>query len=243
MNRARPQPVRRRRGFTLVEVIVAAVVTAFVVGAIWGSLGRMIDTRTTARARLRAYLRADMALDTLRRDIAAVLRSEDLFWTKFQIDDGVGTWEGQLVPRDELLLFSNRLSSMRPLDWQGEGKEYETQYRIIVDGEGPVLWRRRDSVPDEYYDAGGVATPIVDDIIGVDLVAYDGNEWLSYWDSDFDGLPLSVMITVMVPIEGMPDAPPVTLRTEVALDRVVPPFDSDDEEEEVPAGEGGRRPE
>jgi len=186
-----------RRGFTLIEMMVACVITAFVLSSVAMSLSQLSRAKSTCKERLDAHLRADTAVAALRRDIATIIRTDDLFWTRLLIvDDTVPTALGQM-DRDELLVFNHRLRPIRDIDFSGEGLEYETQYRIEEDELGPALWRRRDAVPDEYLLGGGIAAPLVEGIVGLSIEAYDGNEWYHEWDSDYDGLPLAVRLTVI----------------------------------------------
>ncbi len=232
---------RGRRGFTLVEMMVAAMITAFVVGAVSVSLSQLGRAKSSSRTLLSAHLRADSALTAMRRDIASVLRDPDLFWTRLLLEDHTASTPLGPMDRDEILLFSSRMRPVRDLDFIGDGIEFETQYRIDEDDLGPVLWQRRDAVPDEYPRGGGVATPLIAGIVGLALEAYDGDLWYPSWDSDFDGLPLAIRVTVVA--SGSRDgadpfeSPLAILRTVIPIDRVAPPQEppaQDDEEE----GEG-----
>lgn len=226
---------RDRRGFTLVELMVAAMITAFVVGAVSMSLSQLGRAKSSARTLLAAHLRADAALTALRRDIISVLRDSDLFWTRLLLEDHTVSTPLGPMDRDEILLFSSRLHPIRDLDFIGDGIEFETQYRIDEDAFGPVLWQRRDAVPDEYPRGGGVATPLIAGVVGLALEAYDGELWYAIWDSDFDGLPLAIRATVVA--SGCRDgadpfeSPLAILRTVIPIDRVPPP-------QEPPAQEG-----
>lgn len=218
-----------RRGFTLIEMMVACVITAFVLSSVAMSLGQLSRAKSTCKERLNAHLRADSAVAALRRDIATIIRTDDLFWTRLLIvDDTVPTALGQM-DRDELLVFNHRLRPIRDIDFSGEGLEYETQYRIEEDELGPALWRRRDAVPDEYLLGGGIAAPLVEGIVGLSIEAYDGNEWYHEWDSDYDGLPLAVRLTVIASGhrsgDDIYDAPLAVLGTVIPIDRVLSPAD------------------
>lgn len=230
-----------RRAFTLIELLVAGMITAFLVGAVSMSLSQLSNAKSGSKRRLEAYLRADAALSALRQDVATVLRRSDLFFTRLTITDSfVNTPLGQM-DRDELLVFNMQLRPTRDIDYIGEGLEFETQYRIEEDDFGPVLWRRRDAVPDEYELGGGVAVPLAAGVVAVSLEAYDGQLWYQDWDSDYDGIPLAVRVTVTASghrdNEDPLDAPLATLRTVVPLDRVPLPSDLVEPEEELPADE------
>ncbi len=229
--------MRARRAFTLVELLVAGVITAFVLGSVAASLAQLGKAKSIGKERLDAHLRADAALTILRRDLASVIRTDDLFYTRLVIYDSVESTTLGDADRDELLLFCTRLRPIRDNTYRGEGSEYETQYRIELDDAGPVLWQRRDALPDEHPFGGGVVYPEVEGIVGVNYEAYDGIEWFEDWDSDDYGLPLAVRITVVAsghrPYRDPYDAPMAVLRTIVAIDRVPVPADHFVEEEPV----------
>jgi type II secretion system protein J len=216
---------RARRGFTLVELLVAGLITAFVVGSIGFSLRQIGRSKDTCKVRYDAHMRADAALSNIRRDIASIVRSDDLFYTRFLLINNQIHGRDESYDRDELLIFSDRLRPLRNIEFTGEGLEYETQYRVEEDKYGPVLWQRRDAFPDQYPGGGGVATPAVEGILALSIQAYDGTQWYDDWDSDYDGLPVAVRISVVASgNRGEKDvytAPRAILRTVVAIDRAL----------------------
>ena len=235
---------RNRRAFTLVELIVAGMAAMLVIGAVTISLFQSARARSTTKTRLVAYSRANTALDILRREIASVMRRSDLFETRLLLHDDATTNRGGEFDRDELLLFNTSLRPTRPNEYSGEGQEYESQFRIGEDKTGIAMWQRRDAVPDEWSDAGGLAIPMTLGIVGLKIEAYDGQAWFDEWDSDLDGLPWAIRITVTAngkePGKAADEDPGhyATLRTQVAIDRIVPPPPPEPEEEEE-EGEGG----
>src|SRR5262249_5074979 len=152
-------------------------------------IGRAKDT---CKVRYDAFMRADSALNEIRRDIASLVRSDDLFYSRFLLIDNRSRAGRESFERDELLMFSNRLRPLRNVDFNGEGMQYETQYRIEEDRYGPVLWQRRDAFPDDHPGGGGVAVPRIEGIVELSIQAYDGLGWYDDWDSDISGLPLAV---------------------------------------------------
>lgn len=218
----------RRAGFTLIEMIVAGVIAALVLGAVTFSLSQLGRSRNVAVARLESSMRARAALENVRRDIAGVIRDADLLKVRVLLVDGTAPTAFGLVDRDELLLFSNSLRSTRETAFSGEGIEYETHYRVEEDDLGSVLWQRRDFMPDGYPDAGGMAVPLVEGVVALRIEAYDGVSWYEEWDSDLDGLPwaLRVSVSTLPSDEDLSDPDPrglTTLRTLVPIDRIVPP--------------------
>jgi type II secretion system protein J len=247
--RHRPRPATprrallRARGFTLIEMIVAGVIAALVLGAVTFSLSQLGRSRNVAVARLESSMRARAALENVRQDIAGVIRDADLLKARVLLVDGTAPTAFGLVDRDELLLFSNSLRATRDTAFSGEGIEYETHYRVEEDDLGAVLWQRRDFMPDGFPDAGGMAIPLVEGVIALRIEAYDGVAWYEEWDSDLDGLPWALRISVSTLPSGEDLADPdprslTTLRTLVPIDRIVPPPQETEEDkladEEVP---------
>jgi type II secretion system protein J len=238
----RTTTLRGRRGFTLVELLLAAAIAGFVLITVTTSLSQIGRARDTARVRLQAYLRADHALEGLRRDAASIMRDSDLFHSRVLLIDDKEAFniDGQRVEldRDELLIFCNRLRPLAEVEYNGEGIEYETQYRIADDQLGPALWQRRDAVPDDVPAGGGVATPVSEGVIGLRIEAYDGETWFDEWDSDIDGLPWALRFTVtavgtdQTELSYERPGTVVSLRTQVAIDRIIPPYVEPEEEEE-----------
>ena len=224
---ARPHHLRRaRRAFTLVEVIVAGLIISLVLSSLTIGLSQISKARNDTKRRLDAVLRADNALEVVRRDLTTLIRSDDLFYSRVLIVDGTT----DAADQDELLLFVTQLRPNRnPDNYTGEGIEYEVQYRIEWDDAGPVLMQRRDVMPDEFPLGGGRVVPMVDGITDFSVEAFDGYSWFSDWDSDISGLPRAIRIVLTASGHRLDEeafeAPMVSLRTTVAIDRVPPPRD------------------
>jgi len=76
-----------RRGFTLVELIVAGLLVTFVWGTITMSLGQLGKAKRAGKRNLEAHMRADAAMHMIRREISSVIRDVDLFWTRLLLED------------------------------------------------------------------------------------------------------------------------------------------------------------
>lgn len=235
----------RAHGFTLIELVIAGTIAAMLLGAVTLALSQLGKTRNIARDRVEAFQRATTAMETVRREVVATLRSDDLFDSRFMLTTRSGNARTGGYDRSELLIFNTSLRPTHPIDYQGEGTEYEVALRVEEDDLGSALWRRRDPVPDEVPDGGGMAEPIADGIIGLQIEASDGEGgWNPEWDSDYDGIPKLVRITVTAdgtPVGKDPDSttPQITLQTMVAIDRVIAPKPDEPPPEEAAGAAGG----
>ncbi len=231
-----------RRGFTLIELMVAGMMAAILLGGVTTSLSQLGSAKSISRHRLEAFSRCDAALRIIRKDIISVLRRDDLFDTRVLISDFSGRFDGQHVHQDELLVFNGNLRANKEIDFNGEGLEYESQFRLEENDISSALWKRRDAILDDNPIGGGMAIPIAEGIISLQLEAFDGLSWFSQWDSDELGIPTAIRVTVSA--TGMQshddlNSPIITLRTVVPLDRFMPPADLYDlSDEEGEDGEG-----
>jgi type II secretion system protein J len=202
---------RRTPAFTLVELIVALTLTAVAAGSVALVLSNASRTRDGARGRIEAFTRAELAANLIATDATNSLRDSDLYFTRVVVkNSSTAGGASQSGDHDELLLMTHIVRPTRSTDEQPESDEAEVQYRVIdtstaPDGRkttGPAqnplerLWRRVDAGPDDVQEAGGVASPVVDGIIGLSLQASDGESWYDEWDSDYDGLPHALRVTV-----------------------------------------------
>jgi type II secretion system protein J len=216
---------RRRypRAFTLVELLLAAIITALVAGATTVALSQMARAKNGSEARQEAMSRADAAAARIALDVATIVRDEDLSIARVAVKDG-GTPGAEA---DELLLITRSLRRVRGLPESPEGADFEVQYRLGADGDGPALWRRVDPALDDYPDAGGVATPVAQGVVRLSVEANDGTNWVSAWDSDSDGYPYGIRVAVTAQDSGKRAT--VTVRKLIALDRTPPPPASADD--------------
>lgn len=211
---------RPSRGFTVVELIVAAIVGALVAGATVTSVSRLLQVRRVSGDRQAAFARADAAASQIALDLEAVSRDATLTYSKVSIIPGGGSDRHT----DELLLLTTSLRPARGEDGSPEGQEYEVQFRLVPgDGNTPgSIWRRVDPGLDNYLDAGGVAAVVAPGAVSLSFEAYDGSGWFTDWNSDSDGMPHAVRVVVVgASDDGKTLA---TVRRVIAIDRVpLPP--------------------
>ena len=233
-----------RRGFTLVELIIAGIIAVIVVGTLGTSLSQLARARASSKVRLNAHLRANTALEKIRRELQQVIRSDNLIDTRILLTgDSVNSPIGDL-PRNDVLIYSTKLSPVRNKTYEGDGIEHEVQLRVTDDESGSALWMRSDSVPDDNEGGGGKAAPMMDGIIGLYIEASDGTDWYDSWDSDISGLPVALRVTVSSAGDAQgadffaDSRELMSLRTIVPIDRVPPPYEEPSAEDPASAAGG-----
>lgn len=225
---------RDPRAFTLAELLIAGTIAVLIAAVITSSLSQFGRAREVCKLRMDAHVRALGALETVRKELQSTLRSDDLFHCRVLIVDDhtatVADAPGLEVDRDELLVYNTRLRTVRETEYNGDGQEFETHLRIEDDDLGSALWMRADSQPDQYERGGGSAVPLMDGVVSLRFEAYDGSTWRDAWDSDLDGLPWAIRVTVRA-LGNEPGAQIdplvrdlVTLQTVVPIDRATPPL-------------------
>ena len=225
---------RDPRAFTLAELLIAGTIAVVIAAVITTSLAQFGRAREVCKLRMDAHVRALGALETVRKELQSTIRSDDLFHCRVLIVDdhtaSVADAAGLEVDRDELLVYNTRLRTVRETEYNGDGQEFETHLRIEDDDLGSALWMRADSQPDQYERGGGSATPLMDGVVSLRFEAYDGSTWRDAWDSDLDGLPWALRVTVRA-LGNEPGAPIdplvrdlITLQTVIPIDRATPPL-------------------
>lgn len=209
--------------FTVVELLVGLVIGALVLGAASMSISRMVSARTASVARQMAFSRAQAAAGRIALDLQAAARSSDLTFAKVAVTDG----GPQPQSRDELLLLMTSHRPLRGIDGLPEGQLFESQYRVAPAPDGmSTLWRRVDTGFDLAVDGGGIATPAFRGVVSLSVQAYDNAAWFEEWDSDSDGLPHAIRVTVIATDDSSRVL--ATARRLIALDRVPVPPDTDE---------------
>jgi len=223
--------------FTLAELIVSAVILTMVVGATTIAVSQIMRSRDKATASGEAFSRAQLAAQRIATDAGSALRDADLNYGKVTITRGGPAGK----TAQGLLIFAHQNRPVRgggeagvPAD-SPESDEYEVQFRLepapAMKGSAIslfTLWRRADPVPDDYFDGGGIAAPVVDGLTSLTIDAYDGTSWKPDWDSDVDGYPHALRIVVSASDDNGKRT--ATARRVVAFDRTPVPLPEPEEE-------------
>ncbi|MFN7396748.1 MAG: type II secretion system protein GspJ [bacterium] len=213
---------RNAAAFTLVEVIVATILVGIISASIALVISRSVRTRSAAEARAEASQRAKSAAQSIARDLSMLVRDSDAQGSLLRLTPGPAGPDA----RGDLLMLSRSERAVRVQGEENEGPVHEVQYRIRTEADAPALWRREDPFPDEYIDAGGVAGPVVPGVVALKAEAFDGQAWTQDWDSDVQGLPLAVRITITASADRLDSAGAQVVRSAravVAIDRTPMP--------------------
>jgi len=183
-----------RRGFTVVELLVASTVVAIVVAASAGVFTAIHKGARKARVRAELAHVGRVVLSMMARDIQSLWAFEankDEIIVAVKGEAPVGEDREANVARDELHFVTK--SPAEPLG----ADLVEMSYFVHEDPETGrlALLRRWQAPPDEDITLGGAYETLTDSVISLAFAFYDGNEWLDEWDS-VSVMPLAVRVTV-----------------------------------------------
>lgn len=196
-----------RRGFTLLEILVALSLLFVVLTTVYQSFRIHIRGMERGRAVQRETFTARLILDMMAKDL------QSAYW-----EEGTQAVEGQKevetseseVPRffvvqsmSEADRSTDRIAflSMGP-SWRPRQTKsplvHEVEYRLMMDDETErwVLVRREDITPDSDLLSGGVQWILAEDVQGFEVECMDAKgETPDAWDSREKGaLPSSVLL-------------------------------------------------
>lgn len=183
-----------RRGFTLLEVLLALTLMALVLGLIQGTYSGASRSRALSGAESREVHAATVALDRLANELACAFTSTATPLraraTRFVVASGLDGWSA--------LTFVTRLAA---LPGSLPGGEAEVGYLVERDADGVPRLRRRESRDlDGDPEEGGVPYEVLPQVSRFEVRCYDGTEWLDAWDTegreDPPRLPLAVSVEV-----------------------------------------------
>ncbi|MRR54557.1 MAG: prepilin-type N-terminal cleavage/methylation domain-containing protein [Deltaproteobacteria bacterium] len=178
------------RGFTLLELLVALVLLVLLSGALYGTYFSVMRGSEAARERTEPLRDARVAIDLLRRELAAafytttnkrlhfIVEDRDIFGKPASILD----FTAFTVPKSGSVPSSDVMA---------------VRYRPVEkEGQKMILSRQTQ---DFYLDSKPLAYPLTEQIEGFLVECYDGNQWVKSWDTTLNtGLPKAVRVTLLV---------------------------------------------
>lgn len=224
-----------KRGFTLLELLVAVALLFIVLSAVYQSFRVHTQAMTRGREIQQQTFSARLIFDVIGRDLRSAfweagaeeteggegISRPPLFLVRSGIDE-----EGH--PRDRIA-FLTIASSAGPKSPSGLARVREVDYRMVQeeDAQGRPHWvlvRREDDTPDEDLLSGGDQWVLARDLQGFEVTcAGTQGEATRDWDSrGRGGLPREVAIRIWPSSsEGGPERPsPYLLHVEVPVSRM-----------------------
>jgi len=202
----RPSP--SRRGFTLLELLLAIAITGAISVVLFAGLSIAFNLREKAEGKLADRDTTRLAAALITEDLSAAPRPRGLIVSEFLGTDGTG--DGGLDA--DRVSFVTAAHGLRARDGMGEFRRVE--YALETDGDaeasaGNVGGRLVRLVTDNLLAVGEPEPDrqvIAERVVGLSLRYFDGNTWVDGWDSiDRDNdLPIAVEVVLTVrPQEGI----------------------------------------
>jgi len=180
----------RRNGFTLVEIIVATVIGAFVAVTAVGTLRAISASRSKVEQNLEMAAELRFAEHMIGSDLANLYRDPDRQKVTF-----VGSVQSTDAGRfSRLLIHTVNRTKARPEE--PEADVYEVEYYVLAEDNRTVLMRRLFPNPYESDEPHGVLTEVAEDIVGFDVIYFDGEEWADAWPEEMSQLPRLVDVSL-----------------------------------------------
>ncbi|HOQ05838.1 MAG TPA: prepilin-type N-terminal cleavage/methylation domain-containing protein [Anaerohalosphaeraceae bacterium] len=180
----------KTRGFTLLEVLLAAVLTAFVALVAVAGLRSVSMTRTTIDQASEAADALRYAAEILERDLASVARDSVIF-EAIAADPAIG-----MPPSLRMRIYQT--DPARPNS--PESDLYEVEYSLLQSEDKTLFVRRICPLVgvevDREETSGGILTVLSESIIDFQAQYFDGSQWLDYWLTETE-LPQLVLINLL----------------------------------------------
>ena len=184
-----------KRGFTMLEILVATIISAFVALTAVASLQTVISSRDKIDANINAAAELNCAAQMISDDLRNIAR---------KTGDGGCNLLGVLIPLDGTIstnLTVQAVNRIKARPEQAEGDVYEVEYYLTLNDDKPQLMRRVWPYPNAEDDPGGILTCIAEHVISFDVSYYDGDGWQREWPDDMTELPhlVEVMLAAELP--------------------------------------------
>jgi general secretion pathway protein J len=187
-----------RRGFTLVELMLAVLILAIMMSIIYGVVVSTVNAARRVEEITASSEIGPAILTRVRSDIeAAFIPKEGEYFVGTKKPGGGGD-------RDRIDFISGELAygSENNIEEARFHSINEVGYQVLENRKDPnvgVLYRREDYFVDADPLKGGRLTEVYDRVKSFSLRYYDGEKWLPDWNNKtLKGLPKAVEIEVKI---------------------------------------------
>lgn len=182
--------MRKRRGFTLVELMVTSSMLTLLALAGYAAFAAGVRSSQKARRLGSMVAHAQRALNVMAADIRTAVEHEDFRLTALDAH-----YEGLAADTIDFIAPRSRRAQGEP----DAGGRCEMGYYIDNDPGTDAQWllRREDFTLDDDPFEGGMVSLVGPFVSELDLSFFDGLEWISGWEDD-EQFPLAVRISIVV---------------------------------------------
>ena len=186
-----------RKGFTLLEVLIAVVLLGILSSALYGSYFAVLRARDRASEGMESRRELGGTLDLLRREIASMpLYNRNDKRLRFVVEDRDNF--GKPASNLEMTTLAPPSTQVR-----SESGIINVQYRMLEKNKRFLLMRREHDAQLELTTVPSY--PQMEQINAFLVECYDGSKWVKSWDTALNGrLPKIGRITVQIEENGKP---------------------------------------
>ena len=178
--------MRRARGFSLIEVVVAVGITAMIGGLIAVAFQSGYRAKELVEGEADRYRALRTGTDRMVREISAAFVSDHYDTRRYRDQNDRPT---NFIGKRDRLLFTSMAHQRLYADAKESDQmvvEYYTKSATGPDGKTQLnLMRREDSILDDRMDRGGNEDVLLEGIKRIDFTYWDSDkkDWVDEWDT------------------------------------------------------------
>lgn len=188
-----------RKGFTLLEVLVASTMTAVLAGSLYAMLHTAFRARRSAAEAVGGSRRAELAAHFICAELRSAVVPNGILAGTFFGEDATGG----LGRESDTVSFYRTADASDQEAGQGEIMMVELACEPSSRSAGMDMVRRvrRNLLASTFYDLPGEV--LCRDVLAFNLRYFDGVEWMDSWDSSVEEntLPLAVEVDLVLAVE------------------------------------------